>query len=242
MLQGWHNLTSVHWRYPPEAVQRLLPDGYVVDTFDGAAWVGLIPFQMSRIRVPKLPALGPLSTFPETNIRTYIVAPDGRRAVWFSSLDITRLIPVIVARTAYRLPYCWARMAIENRGSEVSYRSIRRWPRRTSGARSTVRIRIGPEIPDGEVTALDHFLTARWALGTTLGSRLVWADVDHPQWPLHRADLLECDESLIEAAGLEPPEGRPYVLYSPGVEVRIGLPSPLPRSPDAAIVQPIGTA
>lgn len=242
MLQGWHNLTSIHWRYPPEDVQRLLPDGYVVDTFDGSAWVGLIPFQMSRIRLPRLPSLGPLSTFPETNIRTYIVGPDGRRAVWFSSLDITRMLPVAVARIGYQLPYCWARMSIENRGREVAYRSERRWPRRTRGAHSAVRIQIGEEIRPEDVTPLEHFLTARWALGTTFGRRLVWAEVDHQPWPLHRAELLECDQSLVEAAGLDTPDSPPYVLYSPGVEVRIGLPSPLPHRRDRTVVQPVGTA
>jgi hypothetical protein len=89
MLQGWHDLASVHWRYDPTVVQSLLPAGFRVDTFDDAAWVGLIPFHMRRIRLPGLPSFGPLSTFPETNIRTYIVDAAGRRGVWFASLDVT---------------------------------------------------------------------------------------------------------------------------------------------------------
>ena len=224
MLQGWHNLTSLHWRYPPEQVQAILPDGYTVDTFDGAAWVGLIPFHMRRIRIPRLPAFGPLSTFPETNIRTYIIDPHGRRAVWFCSLDITRLIPTLVARVSYQLPYCWARMSIEESGDVVTYSSVRRWPRQTSGSHSSVSIRKGQTIPAEEVSELEHFLTARWALGTTLGKRLMWADVDHPAWPLQRCEVLSWDESLMDAAGLPAPTGEPVALYSPGVEVRIALP------------------
>ena len=57
MLQGWHDLTAVHWRYDPAEVQSLLPNGFAVDTFDGSAWVGLIPFHMRRVRLPRLPAL-----------------------------------------------------------------------------------------------------------------------------------------------------------------------------------------
>ncbi|MCB0962540.1 MAG: DUF2071 domain-containing protein, partial [Acidimicrobiales bacterium] len=68
------------------------------------------------------------------------------------------------------------------------------------------------------------FLSARWALGTRFGRRLMWADVDHPPWPLHRAEVLDWDETLIAAAGLPAPEGEPHVLWSPGVEVRIALP------------------
>ncbi|MEO6627268.1 MAG: DUF2071 domain-containing protein, partial [Aquihabitans sp.] len=103
MLQGWHDLASVHWPFDPEVVQRILPPGLSVDVCAGKAWVGLIPFHMRRIRVPGLPPLGRWSSFPETNVRTYVVAPDGRRAVWFCSLDVTRFAPAVVARVAYGL-------------------------------------------------------------------------------------------------------------------------------------------
>lgn len=104
MLQGWYDLASVHWPYDPAEIQRLLPAGLRVDTCGGTAWVGLIPFHMRRIRIPGCPPFGRWSTFPETNVRTYVVAPDGRRAVWFFSLDISRLVPATVARLTYGLP------------------------------------------------------------------------------------------------------------------------------------------
>ncbi len=187
---------------------------------------------MRRIRLPGLPPLGPLSTFPETNIRTYIVDPTGRRGVWFLSLDITRLLPTAVARLGYRLPYCWSTMAIDGEGhgegAKRRYASQRRWPR--GGAKSLVTVRIGRQIAACDLTELDHFLTARWALGTTFGRRLMWAKVTHPPWPIHSAELLECDESLVAAAGLRLPRGEPIVRWSPGVEVRIGVPRSFRRS------------
>lgn len=222
MLQGWYDLASLHWRYEPDEVQRLLPDGYRVDVFDDAAWVGLIPFHMRRIRIPRLPALGPLSTFPETNIRTYIVDPEGRRGVWFCSLDITRLLPTLVARVSYRLPYCWATMRIGTEGDVWSYTSRRRWPRGT--ATSSVQVRVGAEVGAADITELEHFLTARWALGTRFGRQLMWAKVEHPPWPIHRAEVLDWDETLMRAAGLTPPTEAPVALWSPGVEVRIERP------------------
>ena len=240
MLQGWYDLTAIHWRYPPAHVQALPPTGFVVDTFDGDAYVGLIPFHMRRIRVPGLPAFGSLSTFPETNVRTYVVDRSGRRGVWFFSLDITRLIPALVARITYRLPYCWATMTMDANGTDVGgtrrYTSRRRWPVGRSErathqrARSTVSVRIGHPILGADISGLDHFLTARWALGSTFGRRLMWARVDHPPWPLHQAELLECDETMLTAAGLPAPTGEPIVRWSPGVEVRIERPRVLPRS------------
>ena len=222
MLQEWDDLAAVHWRYPPEVVQALLPEGFRVDTCDGSAWVGLLPFSMERIRVPGLAPFGRLSTFPETNIRTYLVDPHGRRGVWFVSLDITRLIPTLVARVSYRLPYCWAAMSIDHQGDEWTYTSRRRWPR--GEASSEMRIRVGEAMAPDELSELDHFLTARWALGTRFGRRLMWAEVDHDPWPIHRAELLELDETLLGAAGLPRPAEDPVVRWSPGVEVRIGRP------------------
>lgn len=227
MLQGWHDLASVHWRFDPQVVQQLLPPAFTVDTFDGSAWVGLIPFWMDRIRIPHLPPFGRWSSFPETNIRTYITDPSGRRGVWFFSLDVTRLAPTLVARVGYRLPYCWSEMSIERQDDRRIYESRRRWPRGT--AASSVGISIGDPIAPDDVTPLEHFLTARWALGSTLAGRPIWAEVDHGPWPLHRATLLACDESLVEAAGLPSPTGDPVVLWSSGVEVRIGRPRLLRR-------------
>lgn len=229
MLQRWHDLASVHWRYPTEVVQALLPDGFCVDTFDGSAWVGLLPFHMERVRIPGLPAFGPLSTFPETNIRTYLVDAQGRRGVWFCTLDITRLITALVARVSYRLPYCWAAMSIDRDGDEWTYTSRRRWPR--GEASSVVRVRVGEQVAPDEVTDLDHFLTARWALGTRFGRRLMWAEVDHDPWPIHRATVVDLDETLLAAVCLPAPEEAPVALWSPGVEVRIGRPRSVARTP-----------
>jgi hypothetical protein len=234
MLQGWNDLAPIHWRYEPAAVQALLPDGFRVDTFDGSAWVGVLPFHMRRVRFPHLPAFGPLSTFPETNVRTYLIDPAGRRAVWFCSLDITRLVTAVVARVTYRLPYCWSQMSIDRSGGDavkpgdtVSYRSRRRWPAGVDASHPTtdITVRAGEPIDPDDVTDLEHFLSARWALGTTFGKQLMWADVDHPPWPLHRAELLSLDETLVTAAGLPAPTGDPTVLWSPGVDVRIALPA-----------------
>lgn len=222
MLQGWYDLASVHWPYDPADVQALLPRGLHVDTVDGAAWVGLIPFHMRRIRVPGGPPLGGWSTFPETNVRTYVVTEDGRRAVWFCSLDISRVAPALVARLTYGLPYHWSKMTIAHRGADIVDYACHR--RSFPGASSHLRIRIGDEVEDQDLTELERFVTARWALASTFLGMTLRADVDHQPWVLHRSRLLECDDSLIIAAGLPTPRGEPVVLWSPGVEVRIGRP------------------
>ena len=54
------------------------------------------------------------------------------------------------------------------------------------------------------------------------GSSLVRTHVHHPAWPLRHASVVELDDHLLCAAGLPPVVDRPRVLYSDGVEVRLG--------------------
>ena len=177
---------------------------------------------MKHVRPNRVPAGIPrVGTFPETNIRTYVRGPDGTPGVYFLSLDITRLAAVAVARLWFRLPYMWARMRIRRAYGVIEYTGSRRWPGpRKAG--SVVTVAIGKQIAPKEVTELEHFLTARWGLFTMVKGNLAYAPVEHDQWPLHGARLMDLTEDLTTAAGLPPPEGQPLTHYSPGVNVRIG--------------------
>jgi uncharacterized protein len=230
MLQRWERLSFLHWPYAPEVVQHVLPDGLEPDTFEGRAWVGIIPFRLT-VRIPRLPAVPWASTFNEVNVRTYVVGPDGHRGIWFLSLDAARLGAVIVARRSYRIPYMWAETTLEERGSLIRYGVRRRWPRAQAGL-DTVLERLESV---GEPTGLERFLTCRWRLFSPqpLGLpadriRFSSTDVDHPPWRLFRARVRWLDERLVQATGLPAPFGEPLAHYSPGVRVRFAARSPLP--------------
>jgi uncharacterized protein len=222
MLQRWERLTFLHWSFDPQQVQQLLPAGLKAEAFDGAAWVGLVPFFM-RVATAGGSRVRWASNFCETNVRTYVRDREGRSGIWFCSLDAARLGAVAVARATYRLPYFWSSMRLAERGPEISYSSIRRWPGPRE-ATSQVRIRIGDPYLAGELDDRDHFLTARWMLFSVAGARYRFARAHHQPWPLYRAEVQVADDRLIAAAGLPQPQGPPLVHYSPGVDVRIGRP------------------
>ncbi len=218
--QRWDEIAYFHWPYEPEVVERLLPDGVRVDTFDGRAWVGLIPFEMRRVQLGPTPPIPYLSHFIEINVRTYVVDAFGRRAVWFFSLDVPRSLVVGVARTLFSLPYCFATAHHDVDGRDHRYEMRRRWPHRER-PESTIDFRVGERIPADDVTPFEHFLTARWALLTTRRRRLLYGAVRHPRWPLHRVESFDVDPEPLRAAGLTTPAGDPHALYSPGVPVDI---------------------
>lgn len=213
MSQAWRRLTFLHWPYDPAVVRRLLPSSLTLDTFAGAAWVGLVPFEIHNLRnIPH---------FPETNVRTYVIGPDGSRAVWFFSLDADRLLAVIGARLMYRLPYYWARMEVTPENSAIHYRSRRRPPHWTL-ATTDIVVEPGDRYQVSQLTDHDHFLTARYRLYTILGLRLAYAQIEHQPWPLARGTVSNCQQTLIGSAGLPPPEGQPLVHYSSEISVKIG--------------------
>jgi uncharacterized protein len=223
MRHRWERLTFLHWPFDPADVQRLLPSGLEVETWDGAAWVGLVPFYM-RVATPAGHRVPWLSNFCETNVRTYARDRAGQSGVWFLSLDAARLPAVVTGRySPYRLPYFWSSMRLGERPDEIAYTSRRRWPGPRSAV-TRVRIGIGAPIDPSEVTPFEHFLTARWRLFSAPGGRVVMARARHEPWPLYRARPLLLEDTLLTSAGLTVPEAEPLVHYSPGVDVTIGRP------------------
>jgi uncharacterized protein len=221
----WEALTYLHWALDPDVVAARLPRGLVPDVLDGRAYVGLIPFRMAGIGLGPRPLPLPYGRFPETNVRTYVVGPDGGRGVFFHSLDVTRLAPTLVAQATYRLPYAWSRMRLTRRGTRLAYRTERRWPG-PRGLTSHVVVEVGERLSAGEREPLEDFLAARWSLYAALrDGSLVRARVDHQPWPLRHAQLVHLADDLVAAAGYPPSLGPPrHVRYGGAVAVRVGPP------------------
>ncbi|MDG9717866.1 DUF2071 domain-containing protein [Streptomyces sp. DH24] len=228
LVQGWHELTFLHWPADPAAVAALLPAGTRPDTLDGVTYVGLVPFVVRRTRLASGPVVPYLGTFCETNVRLYSVDDEGRRGAFFLSMDAARLLPVLAGRLGVRLPYHWAAMRLRRRGDVITYACRRRG---SGGPASRAEVRTGPRV--AEPTPLERFLTGRWGLHVAWHGRTLYLPNDHEPWPLHRAELLRLDDGLIPAAGLPPVPGPPVsVLYSPGVTARFGTPLRVSRGPD----------
>jgi uncharacterized protein YqjF (DUF2071 family) len=222
MRQSWHDVTFLHWRYDPAVVRPLVPRALDLDLYDGAAWVGLVPFYIAGLTLPHAPPLPYISNFPETNVRTYARDRTGRNGVWFFSLDAARLLAVLGARAGYALPYFWSKMRVTRAGRTVRYTSRRL---HALHAASDIEISIGDPIVDA--TDLDLFLTMRFRLYAERLGRIWKADIAHPPWPLHKASVAKLNETLVEAAGLPKPEAAPIVHYAPRVDVTVGPPLPL---------------
>jgi uncharacterized protein YqjF (DUF2071 family) len=226
MDQDWAALSFLHWRYEPDAVRKLLPAGLTLDTFEGWAWVSLVPFLL-RVRVPRGPVLPWVGVFPETNVRTYVRGPDGRSGICFLSLDAPRWLAVWAARRAYHLPYQVSAMRLRRGATDRTYASWRvAGPCR--GASSRVHITLEERIPPPAVTDLDRFLTNRWRLYAPLRGGIGTANVEHAPYALWHAVATDVDAGLLVAAGLPRPTGLPLVRACDDVRAAMSRLRPCP--------------
>jgi uncharacterized protein len=226
MRQQWLDITFVHWAVEPALVAPLLPAGTRPDTLGGATYVGLIPFRMVGAGLGAGPPVPWLGTFLETNVRFYSVDDEGRRGVVFGSLEASRLLVSLAARTVFGTPYTWARMRYARTADRVEYTSTRRWPG-PRGARTRMVVDVGEAL--AHPGPLEHFLTARYGLHTRMAGRTRWVPNRHEPWPLRRASLVDLDDELLAAAGFPALAGTPpdSVLHSRGTATEFGMPRAL---------------
>ena len=169
MKMRWHELLFMHWRVPVAALRPHVPATLEIETFDGSAWLGVVPFRMSGVRPRLVPPVPGLSAFPELNVRTYVVPKSTRDkpGVWFFSLDATSRLAVRGARWGFHLPYFDAHISCQVNGSTntptVHY-SSRRTHKGAPPAELDMDYRPAGKAFQAEPGSLDYFLTERYCL------------------------------------------------------------------------------
>lgn len=213
MAQVWHDLLFAHWPVPVAVLRQVIPAKLEIDTHEGRAWLGVVPFRMSGVRLRATPALPWLSTFPELNVRTYVIA-ESKPGVWFFSLDAANRIAVAVARAWFHLPYFRARMSCTERDGWIEYRSGRAHRGAPCGVFS------GRYRPIGEAFAarpgsLEYFLTERYCLYAADGrERILRGDIHHGPWRLQAAEAELTSNTMPEADGIYLPPMKPILHFS----------------------------
>jgi uncharacterized protein len=228
MRMNWRDLLFLHWPVPADALRALIPPRLELDRFEGTAYVGLVPFTMTGVRPVGVPPVPGLSSFHETNVRTYVRLGDRDPGVWFFSLDAANRIAVMLARNRFHLPYHYARMFLEHElrsgpdsPASILYAGVRHWP---GPLPASYAIRATPTgtVQPARAGTLDHFLVERYLLYSIRKNQLYQGRVHHTPYPLQPANLRSLDESLLAAAGLDlSPVTTPIAHFAIGVDVDI---------------------
>lgn len=215
----WIDLAFLHWRVPLDMLRPLVPPGLAIDTYDGSAWVGIIPFEMRDVAPSGLPPIPTASDFPELNVRTY-VSHSGKSGVWFFSLDAGSWLAVMGARGAANLPYFHARMNCTRPGpDDVAYESERTHPGATKAEFRAWYRPTGP-VFTSEPNTFEHWCTERLCLfSTTREGGLQRLDIEHERWPLQPAVSDVVLNTMADASGITLPADKPHVLFSKKLDV-----------------------
>jgi hypothetical protein len=220
MAMRWHDLGFLHWPVAADTLRPFVPKGLQIDTFDGSAWLGVVPFHMTGVRLRCLPAFPGVGAFAELNLRTY-VTKDDKPGVWFFSLDAVSRLAVRVARKTFHLPYFDARIErTTSATNEVRYRSVRTH-RGAPASLLSVRYRPTSEPFGAAPGSIEHFLVERYCLYAAKPSGAVYrGEIQHTPWPLQNAECELETNTLGTIIGLELPNRPALVHFAKYLDVR----------------------
>jgi uncharacterized protein len=224
--QSWSDLLFAHWTIPPGALAAHIPTPLTLDTRDGQAWLGLVPFRMSGVARRPLPPVPGTSAFPELNVRTYVRYED-KPGVFFFSLDASNRLAVWAARTFFHLPYRNATMSCQPDGDAISYSSLRR-PGEPAGAGEPAsparfKARYGATAPGSPASAdsLEEWLAERYCLYTLDPKGTLWrGQIHHAQWHLQPA-FAEIETNLLDPFPITPGQPPDHLAFSRNIEVAL---------------------
>lgn len=218
MEMRWLDLMFIHYRVPLEKLRALVPRPLEVDTFDGEAWIGVVPFRMSHVVPRGVPPLPWFSAFAELNVRTYVKF-EGRAGVWFFSLDAANPFAVRAARRFFHLPYFDAEMSSQEHGGAIEYRS-RRVHRGAAEAEFRAVYRPVSDVFRAQPGSLDHWLTERYCLyAENRRGELFRTDVHHEPWPLQAGEIGIEKNTMLDWLGVQTLDSKPLLHFARRLDV-----------------------
>jgi len=218
MTQRWNDLLFAHWPVEAATLAKHLPDWLEPDTYQGSAWLGVVPFWLDRIKIRGVPPIPGARSFPDLNLRAYVRDQySGTPGVYCFSLDASNLLAVAAARACYHLPYYWAEMRFEQRSErEFAFYSRRRFTGRQTIFKARYR-GLGPTRKTAEHSAgsLEYFFSERSSLfSVNRAGQPIRVHLHHVPWPLEDAEAEIERNDLATALGIDLPAIDPVLHYS----------------------------
>ena len=218
MKMNWHDLLFMHYRVPIEQLRRLIPAPLEIDTHDGAAWIGIVPFRMTGVAPRFIPPIPWLSNFPELNVRTYVTL-NGKPGVYFFSLDATNPLAVRFARRTFHLKYMDANISFDHKnqscdGTWIKYKSTRTHKGEPPANLNCEYRPIGTSYR-ATPNSLEHFLTARYCLYSANSAGKVFrGEINHAPWDIQQAQVIVHENSMLNGLGIDLIDEAPTLHYA----------------------------
>lgn len=216
MKQTWYDLLFAHWEIDPELIKPFIPNNLMLDTYKGKAWIAVVPFRMSGIRLRYMPQIPFTSNFPEINVRIYVTY-QGKPGVYFFSLDASNYLAVKVANSFFHLPYFFSEMVVSSEGDSIYYQSNR--IRSKEEYQFKGKYQPISNVFHAEFGSLEYWLTERYCLYTVKNNRLYRGEIHHKPWALQAAKAEIYENTMININGFSPFNNNPILHFAKRLDV-----------------------
>jgi uncharacterized protein YqjF (DUF2071 family) len=212
----WKNLLMLNYAVSASLLERFVPVGTDLDTFDGVTYLSLVGFEFNRTHMFGFPV--PFhQAFEEVNLRFYVRRSTKRGVVFIREL-VPKYLVSAIARLAFNENYSCIAMShrLESSTDDESIKVEYSWG---SGAdRSLMRIQTeGASFLPAE-GSVSQFITEHfWGYAAQPDGGCLEYEVQHPRWNVRSAKV----------AGFS---GNAATLYGPEIA------ECLMRSPDSAFL------
>lgn len=217
----WRDGLFVHYPVDPDRLRPHVPDPLTLDTFEGRAYVSVLPFVLARVGLRWSPDAARIS-FGELNVRTYVRLRDDP-GLFFFSIDVGNTPLAALVRRLTRLPVYAAAMHVGGDDERVTFASSRA-SRDALPARFSATYEPTGETFHAEPGTLAHWSTARRRFYAPRGSGILTAEIAHPPWPLRSADATIHENDLLEANDLPEPIDDPVCYYCGELDITGSMP------------------
>jgi uncharacterized protein len=225
MTQRWNDILFAHWRVPAAVVAPFLPDGLQPDTFQGSAWIGVVPLWLDRFNFRGIPSIPGAGSFPELYLRTYVHDQQTNSpGILNLAVDIGNFLATAAARLVLRVPCNWAEMRLNQRTErEFSFYSRRLFVSHPVIFNARYR-GLGPTRRLAEIRSgtLEYFFTERYCMFTrNHAGQAVRSSIHAVASPMEDAEAEIERNDLPGALGIQVSDQEPVLHYSRRLAVYI---------------------
>lgn len=185
--QKWSHLLFINFSIAPSTVQKFLPAGVELDTYEGRAYLSIVPFCMSQVRFFGSYPL-PFSTLYELNIRTYVKV-GGNKGIYFFTLDTDHLIASFVAQSFFGLPYRFRPMSLT---LDPTYTF--------SAERFRCQVSLGENL---EKDSFNTWISERYSLFADHKNSLYQGVAQHEPWRLKKVTCHDLTQDFLDEFGFD---------------------------------------
>jgi uncharacterized protein len=182
----WKNLLMLNFAVDPSLLERFVPSGTELDTFDGVTYLSLVGFEFNRTRMFGI-AVPFHQSFEEVNLRFY-VRRHSRRGVVFVREFVPKRAVALIARFAFNENY--SRMAMSHRieSYEPDGRVRAEYAWGSGVDRFVMRIETeGPSFLPADDSVSQFVSEHYWGYAAQPDGGSLEYEVQHPRWKVRCA-------------------------------------------------------